>query len=337
VDPQEHCGFQRRSRPRNDFGESAGSWSENTLVASPLSQGLIARAIGESGGRFGPSSFLSEDRGELSAEKRGLAFAKNAGADSITELRAIPAAKLLAVNSGSTGEVVDGWVLPDEIRNIYAQKKQNHVPILIGQNANEMTAVTDRGSIAKTVDEYRKRIAIQYGDMVKEYEAVYPVKTDADIARAVLDNNRDTTFSVHMRRWARASAAAGDKTYLYLFSHVPPHPDSAYLGAFHMSEIPYVFNNLNRIGVTYGGGQQENWRFIDLDRKLADQMSSYWVNFATAGDPDGKSLPKWTPYDLATEQYLDFGDTIVMRDHLLKAQCDFLDAFQSRQARNAGN
>jgi para-nitrobenzyl esterase len=92
--------------------------------------------------------------------------------------------------------------------------------------------------------------------MVKEYNAAYPVKTDTDIARAVLDNNRDATFSVHMRRWARAHVAAGDKTYLYLFSHVPPHPDSAYLGAFHMSEIPYIFNNLNRIGVTYGGGSK---------------------------------------------------------------------------------
>src|SRR5436853_473762 len=32
------------------FGESAGSWSVNVLVATPLSKGLFQRAIGESGG-----------------------------------------------------------------------------------------------------------------------------------------------------------------------------------------------------------------------------------------------------------------------------------------------
>jgi para-nitrobenzyl esterase len=235
------------------FGESAGSWSVNTLVASPLTKGLITGAIGESGGRFGPGTYLGEDRNGMSAEKRGLAFAKNAGAGSIKALRAVPAEKLLTINAGGTNENVDGWVLPDEIRTIYAQRKQNHIPILIGENANEMTAVTSRASIPKTMEEYRKRIFQQYGDMAKDFDRAYPVMSEADIARAVLDNNRDTTFSVHIRRWARAHAVSGDPTFLYLFSHVPPHPDSSYLGAFHMSEIPYVFNNLNRIGVTYEG------------------------------------------------------------------------------------
>src|SRR5436305_9600884 len=43
-------------------GESAGSWSVNTLVASPLAKGLFIRAIGESGGRFDRSPLLKTDR-----------------------------------------------------------------------------------------------------------------------------------------------------------------------------------------------------------------------------------------------------------------------------------
>ena len=31
----------------------------------------------------------------------------------------------------------------------------------------------------------------------------------------------------------------------------------------------------------------------ERDRKMADEMSSYWVNFAKSGDPNGKSLPNW--------------------------------------------
>jgi para-nitrobenzyl esterase len=31
----------------------------------------------------------------------------------------------------------------------------------------------------------------------------------------------------------------------------------------------------------------------EADRRMADQMSSYWVNFARSGDPNGRSLPNW--------------------------------------------
>ncbi len=59
--------------------------------------------------------------------------------------------------------------------------------------------------------------------------------------------------------------------------------------------------------------------------------TNYWVNFATTGDPNGKVLPKWTPYDPSAEAYLDFGDTIQIRNHLLKAQLDFIELFQKRR------
>src|SRR5262249_53902857 len=74
------------------FGESAGSWSVNALVATPLAGGLFHRAIGESGAWFGRQPYLKEDRSGLaSAEKVGLAFAKAAGADSIKALRSLTA------------------------------------------------------------------------------------------------------------------------------------------------------------------------------------------------------------------------------------------------------
>src|SRR5262245_10670986 len=80
------------------FGESAGSWSVNVLVATPLAKGLFHRAIGESGGQFGPMTYLKEDRDKLlSAEKVGAAFAKAAGAGSLKSLREIPAEKIVEV------------------------------------------------------------------------------------------------------------------------------------------------------------------------------------------------------------------------------------------------
>jgi para-nitrobenzyl esterase len=60
-------------------------------------------------------------------------------------------------------------------------------------------------------------------------------------------------------------------------------------------------------------------------------MSSYWVNFATTGDPNGKNLPAWTPYDQSAEPYLDLGDAVQVRNHLLKPQLDFLEQAQQRR------
>ncbi|HEY8461134.1 MAG TPA: carboxylesterase family protein, partial [Blastocatellia bacterium] len=181
-------------------------------------------------------------------------------------------------------------------------------------------ALISPATIPKTMEDYRKRVEMEYGAMIKEFDAVYPVKSEADIKTAFLGSLRDAAFTLPMRTWARMSATGRSKAYLYFFSRVPPNPNSKYLGAYHAGEIVYVFNNLNR----------GNPLLQEADFKLAEMMSDYWVNFATAGDPNGKGLPAWTPYDRKTEAYLDFGDAVQLRNRLLKAQLDFLERFQKR-------
>jgi para-nitrobenzyl esterase len=294
------------------FGESAGSWSVNSVQATPLAKGLFHRAIGESGGQFASTAPLA------TAERNGVAFAKSAGADSLAALRALPADKILAT-AFRTGVNVDGYVLPDTVRNLFAHQKHNDVPVLVGSNANEWTTLSNPSQFPKTLDAYRQRVETQYGAAVKDYDAVYPVKTEADIAEATLAVGRDTTFTLEMRTWARLVTAAAEPAFLYQFTRVPPGPNPAW-GAYHAAEIQYAFNNVG----------SRPWA-TDVDRRLADQMSSYWVNFATTGDPNGKGLPKWTPYDLNAEPYLELGDMVQVKNHLLKAQLDFLEAFQQRR------
>ena len=310
------------------FGESAGSWSVNVLVASPLAAGLFQRAIGESGASFNRMAYLKEDRGgPASAEKIGVAFAKAAGADSLKALRAVSAERIVELaNNDPEGKKfrtqpnVDGWVLPDEIRNIFAQGKQNDVPVIVGSNANEMTTLTPPETVPKTLADYRKRTAVQYGEVIKDFDAAYPVNSDAEVAAGYLDSLRDASFTLPMRTWARATATGRARAYLYFFNHPPPNPQSKVLGAYHAAEIVYVFNNLKQV----------NRPFEEVDYQLADVMSSYWVNFATTGDPNRKGLPKWTPYDREAEPYMEFADTARPGNHLLKAQLDFLEQFQKR-------
>ena len=223
-------------------GESAGAWSVNTLVASPLARGLFVRAIGQSGGRFSRTPHLSQAAGSAaSGESVGESLAKTVGADSLAALRAVPVDRLIAVANFRTQEVVDGWVLPDEIRTIFANQQHNRVPVIVGSNANEMTSLGGAALAPKTLDDFRKRMAQQFGEMAAEIERAYDVKADADVVNAALAVSRDTTFSSHMRHWARASVAAGSRAWLYYFSHVPPSPRAGELQAFHAGEIPYVF------------------------------------------------------------------------------------------------
>ena len=119
------------------FGESAGSWSVNCLVATPLAKGLFQRAIGESGGNFGIMKKLAE------VEETGTKFASSVGADSLRVLREKPADKLLKAASGfSFPANVDGWMLPQDVYSIFAADKQNDVPVIVGSNADEGTSLS---------------------------------------------------------------------------------------------------------------------------------------------------------------------------------------------------
>ena len=298
------------------FGESAGSWSVNATQATPLATGLFHKAIGQSGGQFARTQTLAE------AEKGGLALAAAVGADSLAALRAVPAEKLIAVPSFRSAINVDRWVLPSDVRTIFAEKQHNNVPVLLGSNADEWTTLSDRSQFPKTLDEFRERMGAQFPNLAEELNEAYPVKSDADIPAAMLAIGRDTIFSLEMRTWARLVAAAGQRAFLYQFTHVPPGPNATYRGAYHAAEIQYVFGNLRNPLFTY----------TDADRRLSDAMSQYWVNFAKSGDPNGAGLPAWAAYDPGDEPYLELGASIRARGHLLKAQLDFLE--RARQKRS---
>jgi para-nitrobenzyl esterase len=65
----------------------------------------------------------------------------------------------------------------------------------------------------------------------------------------------------------------------------------------------------------------------DTDKKLSDAITSYWVNFAATGNPNGGSLARWPAYNLKNDQAMEFGDQIAVRSEINKAGLDFFDGY----------
>ncbi|HEY7401914.1 MAG TPA: carboxylesterase family protein [Candidatus Angelobacter sp.] len=315
------------------FGESAGSWAVNALMASPLAKGLFQRAIGESGGSFGPMKSL--DDAEKEGAKLGRLLApdsapqkpdpsqKSAGpagpanADVLKELRAMSAENLLKAGETETVRpIIDGYVLTQDIATTFAQGKQNDVPLIAGYNADEGTTLAPQAANMKAIV-FTTGVQQRYGAQAEQMLKIYPAATDEEAVKSFYAAFRDQSFGWEMRTWARMSIKTGHQpAYLYYFSRRPPGPQSERLRAFHASEIAYVFGTFV-------------WPFPweETDKKLSDAMTSYWVNFARSGDPNGGSLPKWPVYNAGEDQALEFGDQIAIRANINKAGLDFFDGY----------
>jgi len=278
-------------------GQSSGSISVSILMASPLAKGLFQRAVGESGGLFEPFQ-LAPKFLLANAERDGDKYAASLGAPSLKELRRLPATLLTGNAGGIVHAVIEPYVLPLSPYEAFAAGKQNDVPLLIGSNADEARAMVD--VTHETAATFDSDLEQSVGQLPAALVAAYPHATDEEARQARLGLERDLRFGWDMWAWARLQAGTGQSpVFYYSFRQPPTFPaDSVYAGwgASHFAELWYVFDHLD----------QSHWNWTAADRKLADEMSSYWVNFARSGDPNGPGLSSWPAFTNAQSkvQYL---------------------------------
>jgi para-nitrobenzyl esterase len=307
-------------------GESAGSMSVSAHMASPLSKGLMQRAIGESGSVLGNLS----PRPLALAEKDSEAFMRKAGAHSLEQLRAMKAGALLAVADDkdlhALRPTIDGYFLPRSPEAIYQAGEQAHIPLLVGSNSQEgdYTELLDKA--APTPANYRAAMKKILGAHTADALKLYPGKTDAEVKTSGTAFESDHFIAYATWRWMQLQRQTGQApVYDYYFTQARPArrdgsagPDA---GAVHSGEIEFALGNLpgNRV-----------YAWTAADQRVSSVMEGYWANFIKTGDPNGAGLPHWpaaTEKDGGLLRQVIGNDTHTCVDHNA-ARYDFLHDFE---------
>jgi para-nitrobenzyl esterase len=144
-----------------------------------------------------------------------------------------------------------------------------------------------------TLDRWKSEAARRWGDLAELGLSAYPATSDAE---AVAMNGRTGPENMNwfMHHYANEQAKLGQAAYVYQFVHVPPVAEGVKSGgATHASELAYVFGNLEAPREVPDVSSPAIASKSAPDLKLADQMMTYWVNFARTGNPNGPGLPHW--------------------------------------------
>ncbi len=287
------------------FGESAGGISVSMLAASPLAKGLFQGAISESGGSFAPAKAAREGGQNVIqlpvAERNGVTFLKALGARTVADGRKLPAEALR--NGGRGGfemfwPVLDRYAIADDQYKLYQAGKYNDMPVLIGTNSDEGAAFVQSTTSAA----YAAFVKDGFGLFADQILAAYPAGSDEQALRSQRGIWREVAFGWGTWAWARLQSQTGKgKVFVYCFDHRPPYPHIPPYqtwGAAHGAEMHYVFGHHDRPAMSWS----------PADERLADVISSFWVNFAKSGDPNGSGLPKWPAFNKNTPLVMRFDD-----------------------------
>lgn len=287
-------------------GESAGSIAVSYQMASPLTQGLISGAIGESGAGINPTMApvpLAE------AEKQGVEFATKSGVSTLKLLRALSTRDLYEMYDESKRfgfpVVLDGYFLPNYLPQLFAVKEQAQVPLLVGWNSAEIPAGAFMYGMPNTPENFITRVKKEYPTDVEEVLKMYPHATETEVELSATQLASDRFISYSTWKWADLHVNNSTQpVYRYLYSKIRPElvdktlasglaggtvkadasPKPKAVGAPHACEIEYAMGNLNLV---------KDYAWTADDFKVSETMNEYFANFIKTGNPNGAKLPEW--------------------------------------------
>ncbi len=297
-------------------GQSFGAGSVAAQLFSPLSKGLFRAAAMWSACNFTATAVpLSE------AEKTGLEVQRRLHASGLGELRSIAADRILALQEEhQLGANVQGVRLPPTLDGLFwtedkaqtlAAHRFNDVPIMAGSNSDDLDSNRSPLTKATTVAEFQEAAGKLYGAKVGEFLKLYPVRSDAEVARVAHLAAREAGFLGQSRTCGDLQAQFNrSASFIEVFAHKHSYApdakiadqDPATVGAYHTADVPFWFGTLdsfNRLRIT------RQWTVHD--RALSDSMLRTLIAFADTGNPATAEVP-WPEYSPKREKFVLFAD-----------------------------
>jgi para-nitrobenzyl esterase len=284
------------------FGQSAGGESILIHLVSPQTKGLYQQAIVESGTFWTNGAEIDALNSKADAGQLGETFAGSlgySGPDAITRMRKLssseianatpwPASPFQMVNSRHFEPTIDGWLIPDSPDTLFRLHRQNPVPLIIGNNADDGTTLAANANM--TVSEYRPFIQSRFG---KDADAVllkYPANSTAEVQLRLEQIMTDYDFTDAVKFVAGSMADLNESTYRYQYSYVLPGQP---YGAFHGSETILLF----KVPIPSNPANDA----------VSENLIDLWTRFAKTGDPNGGMNVTWPRYTRESGRYLDIG------------------------------
>jgi len=254
------------------FGQSAGGRSTKFLSASPLTKGLFNKAvIMSASGLQKPLS--EEEQAKIPAFFRQTQLTLAQAEEQIKEVCDWANLKTLKqLRSASTEEIY-------ALGALYARVTGKRSCLTAGP----ITPYIDGYVLPKSFDD-----ACLDGSLADvPYMIGFTLNDAGNMAGQITD------FCLNRQE-------VGNKAWAYQFARPLPddgsHPQDYLKGAFHSSDLWFVFKSLKHC-----------WRpWTQGDWDLSEKMLTAWSNFAKYSDPNGANGGDWKPYTAENGQFMRF-------------------------------
>jgi para-nitrobenzyl esterase len=202
-------------------------------------------------------------------------------------------------------EGIDGYAIPRSPAEAFRDHNEARIPIMIGHTALDSTTLNAAAPLPSSAS--REQVLAWAKGMLQVFYARYPDLLEQALKAygfqgapsEVLNYPPYGTFQQQVgidlnHRCGTMVAASWHSaiapTYQFEFSYsTPTHPP------IHESDLRFLFGYFSKDELA-----------DERAHTVADQMQSYWVNFAKAGDPNGPGLPAWPKYDVTRRQSMEF-------------------------------
>lgn len=339
------------------FGQSAGSLSTCTLLASPLTDKLFNKAIMHSG--FCGKPYEGFDQITVQAEVVKFLKAINCTPDNLAdgqspldcarqlspeEIQAKLGGKFDFSNIGtrySPMPTLDNYFLPGNAEELLGQlnTKTDSVSLMLGitkDDASAQVGALPLPDFPATDEEYSDVLnlavaSILYSANKSEMVGIdqqYPQSDFESSGEAALRALNDGGFICPARRIADIWSQSRD-VYFYHFTQTP-----SYVGlSMKLAELSFSDNAVG-LGVhhyadlpyVFGVDSLFGAVISSAQQLTRKTIMNYWGNFARSGNPNAIGLPKWPKYTSDQPGYLELNQDFQQGTALRQSYCDYWNA-----------